>query len=55
MKDGDRMTVREFLELVNRFTPGVELVSHRPSSETDESRCEGYIKGLIALGIRAEQ
>jgi hypothetical protein len=54
MADGDEMTVRGFLELVNRFTPGVELVSHRPN-ETDESRCAGYVKGLIALGIRTEE
>ena len=54
MADGDRMTVREFLELVNRNTPGVELVSHR-TNETDESRRDGYVKGLIALGIRVEE
>lgn len=51
MEDGARMTVREFLELVNRNVPGVELVSHR-TNETDESRRAGYIKGLIELGIR---
>ena len=45
------MTVREFLELVNRNVPGVELVSHRPN-ETDEWRRDAYIGGLTELGIR---
>jgi hypothetical protein len=52
MQEGDVMTVREYLELVNEHVPGVETVSHRPN-ETAQWRRDALAAGLVALGIRS--
>ncbi|MFC2076841.1 DUF1284 domain-containing protein, partial [candidate division KSB1 bacterium] len=50
---GTMMTVRKYLEMVNRKVPGVEKVCTHPGEET-AARLEGLTRGLIKLEIRSD-
>ena len=48
---GTVMTVREYLEIVNKKVPGIEKIcTHH--KEDQKSRLEGLTQGLLKLGIR---
>jgi hypothetical protein len=47
------MTTRQYLELINKKTPGIELICTHPKEDSEE-RLAGLVKGLIKLGIRNE-
>jgi hypothetical protein len=48
------VTMREYLEIVNRRVPGIERVCTHPQ-EDPELRLEGLKQGLIKLGIRKKE
>jgi hypothetical protein len=48
------MTMREYLEIVNRKVPGIERVCTHPK-ENPELRLKGLKQGLIKLEIRREK
>jgi len=48
MKQGAEMTVREFLELINRHVPGIENICTHPG-EAKSERLDGLAKGLSRL------
>ena len=48
------MTMRKYLEIVNRRVPGIELVCTHPK-EDPELRLKGLNQGLIKLGIRKKK
>ena len=45
------MTIRRYLELVNKKAPGIEEICTHPK-EDQRQRLDGLIQGLIKLGIR---
>jgi len=45
------MSTRNYLELINENTPGIEKICTHPK-EDSEQRLAGLIKGLVKLGIR---
>jgi hypothetical protein len=50
---GGELTLREFFEIVNSRTPGIEAVCTHPT-QNPEDRLNGLIRGLVNLGIREE-
>ena len=53
LTSANRMTMRQFLEMIKRMLPGIATVcAHR--GETPEGRLEGLQKGLAALAGRAD-
>ena len=51
LEEGVELTVRRFLEMANARLPGIEEVCTHPT-EQQESRRDGLIRGMAALGIR---
>jgi len=47
------MTVREYLEIVNKKVPGIEKICTHPK-EDEQKRLYGLRQGLVKLGIRSE-
>lgn len=50
---GGELTLREFFEIVNSRTPGIEAVCTHPT-QNPKDRLNGLIRGLVNLGIREE-
>ena len=50
---GGELTLREFFEMVNSRTPGIEAVCTHPT-QNPRDRLNGLIRGLVNLGIREE-
>jgi len=50
LQEGARMTVREFLALAARHTPGIEVICTH-AGETQERRLFGLTRGMSRLGI----
>jgi hypothetical protein len=51
LSEGAVTTVREYFELVNRDTPGIEKICTHPK-EAPERRLAGLIRGLEKVGMR---
>lgn len=48
---GCKLTIHDYLKIVNRYTPGIEKICTHPK-EDPEGRLAGLRNGLIKLGIR---
>ena len=48
---GTAMTVRRFLEMVDKKVPGIENLCTHPK-ENEQQRLDALIRGLLKLGIR---
>lgn len=51
LRPGSEMTVRQYLELVNRHVPGIERICSHPGEEPGERLAE-LVQGLVRLGVR---
>ena len=49
--EGSVMTVREYLQIVDKKLPGLEKVCSHPK-EDEQQRLKGLVEGLRKLGIR---
>ncbi|OGV49039.1 MAG: hypothetical protein A2X49_14390 [Lentisphaerae bacterium GWF2_52_8] len=47
----ETMTIRQYLEIVNKKLPGIEEICTHPKQDPKQ-RLEGLIRGLVKLGIR---
>lgn len=48
------MTIREFLEIINKKVPGIEKLCTHPK-EDQKTRLEGLMRGLAKLGIKKSE
>jgi len=51
IRDGSVMTVRRYLEIVDKKVPGLEKICSHPK-EDEKQRLNGLVQGLKTLGVR---